>query len=49
MIGVPELRGEYFVGRTKEGFLLNKVMIGYSGWTMERQMAIDVIPFSRMV
>jgi len=44
MIGVPELWGNIFVGRTKEGFSLNKVMNGYSGWTMERQMAIDVIP-----
>ena len=25
-----------FVGRTKEGVSLNKVMIGYAGWTMER-------------
>ena len=44
MIGVPELWGNIFVGRTKEGFSMNKVMNGYSGWTMERQMAIDVIP-----
>ena len=44
MVGVPELWGSIFVGRTKEGFSLNKVMVGYGGWTMERQMAIDVIP-----
>lgn len=44
MIDVPELSGKFFVGRTKEGFSLNKVMVGYAGWTMERQMAIDVIP-----
>jgi phosphate-selective porin OprO/OprP len=44
MVGVPELSGHIFVGRTKEGFSLNKVMNGYAGWTMERQMAIDVIP-----
>lgn len=44
MIGVPELWGNFFIGRTKEGFSFNKVMNGYSGWTMERQMAIDVIP-----
>jgi phosphate-selective porin OprO/OprP len=43
-VGVPELWGSFFVGRTKEGFSLNKVMNGYSGWTMERQMAIDLIP-----
>jgi phosphate-selective porin OprO and OprP len=44
MVGVPELSGHIFVGRTKEGFSLNKVMNGYAGWTMERQMALDVIP-----
>ena len=44
MVGVPELSGHVFVGRTKEGFSLNKVMNGYAGWTMERQMALDVIP-----
>lgn len=43
-IGVPELFGLFFIGRTKEGFSLNKVMNGYAGWTMERQMGIDVIP-----
>jgi phosphate-selective porin OprO/OprP len=44
MIDVPELWGKFFLGRTKEGFSMNKVMVGYAGWTMERQMAIDVIP-----
>ena len=44
MVGVPELWGNFFVGRTKEGFSMNKVMVGYAGWTMERQMALDVIP-----
>lgn len=44
MIDVPELWGKFFLGRTKEGFSLNKVMVGYAGWTMERQMALDVIP-----
>lgn len=44
MIHVPELWGRFFIGRTKEGFSMNKVMVGYAGWTMERQMAIDVIP-----
>ena len=43
-IGVPELWGRFFVGRTKEGFSLNKVMNGYAGWMMERQMAVDIIP-----
>lgn len=44
MVGVPELAGYIFVGRTKEGFSLNKVMNGYAGWTWERQMALDMIP-----
>lgn len=44
MIDVPELWGKFFIGRTKEGFSMNKVMVGYAGWTLERQMAIDVIP-----
>jgi phosphate-selective porin OprO and OprP len=44
MIDVPELWGKFFIGRTKEGFSMNKVMVGYAGWTPERQMAIDVIP-----
>jgi len=36
MVDVPEIGGQLFVGRTKEGFSLNKVMVGYAGWTMER-------------
>jgi phosphate-selective porin OprO/OprP len=36
MVDVPELWGQIFVGRSKEGFSLNKVMIGYGGWGMER-------------
>src|SRR4030095_12322467 len=41
MIAVPELWGHFFVGRTKEGFSLNKVMTGYAGWTMERATIND--------
>jgi phosphate-selective porin OprO and OprP len=41
MIGVPELWGNIFIGRTKEGFSLNKVMVGYAGWTMERATISD--------
>ena len=41
MIEVPELSGHIFVGRTKEGFSLNKVMVGYAGWTMERATITD--------
>src|SRR6185295_17136530 len=44
MVAVPEISGSFFIGRTKEGFSMNKVMNGYAGWTMERQMALDVIP-----
>jgi phosphate-selective porin OprO/OprP len=36
MVSVPEIWGDIFVGRTKEGFSLNKVMVGYGGWTNER-------------
>jgi phosphate-selective porin OprO/OprP len=41
MIAVPELWGHFFLGRTKEGISLNKVMTGYSGWTMERATITD--------
>jgi phosphate-selective porin OprO and OprP len=44
MVGAPEINSYFFVGRTKEGFSMNKVMNGYAGWAFERQMAIDVIP-----
>jgi phosphate-selective porin OprO and OprP len=43
-IGVPELAGHIFIGRTKEGFSMPKVMNGHSPWTSERQMAVDLIP-----
>jgi phosphate-selective porin OprO and OprP len=43
-IGVPELAGHIFIGRTKEGYSMVKVMNGHSPWTNERQMAIDLIP-----
>jgi phosphate-selective porin OprO and OprP len=41
MFTVPEIWGWIFVGRTKEGFSLNKVMVGYAGWTMERTEISD--------
>ena len=41
MVAVPEIWGHVSVGRTKEGFSLNKVMVGYGGWTMERQPIND--------
>jgi phosphate-selective porin OprO/OprP len=40
-IGVPELAGRLFVGRTKEGYSMIKVMVGYHGWTIERSTALD--------
>jgi phosphate-selective porin OprO and OprP len=40
-IGFPELSGRVFIGRTKEGFSMIKVMVGYYGWTMERSEALD--------
>jgi len=36
MIAVPEIWSHFFIGRAKEGFSLNKVMVGYDGWSMER-------------
>jgi len=41
MVEVPELSGHVFVGRSKEGFSLNKVMVGYAGWTQERSTIND--------
>ncbi|HEY4010403.1 MAG TPA: porin [Acidobacteriaceae bacterium] len=41
MIAIPELWGNIFIGRSKEGFSLNKVMVGYDGWTMERSTMSD--------
>ena len=41
MIATPELWGSIFVGRSKEGFSLNKIMVGYDGLTMERSTIND--------
>jgi len=41
MIDVPEWSGNFFIGRTKEGFSTNKLMVGYHGWTNERAAAND--------
>lgn len=41
LVEVEELWGHIFIGRTKEGFSLNKVMSGYSGWTLERATIND--------
>jgi len=41
MVAVPKIWGHLFFGRTKEGFSLNKVMVGYAGWTLERATISD--------
>ena len=41
MVDVPELGGNLFIGRTKEGFSTNKAMVGYHGWANERSAAND--------
>ena len=43
MFAIPQISGYIFVGRTKEGFSLNKIMVGYAGWTMERATANDAL------
>jgi phosphate-selective porin OprO/OprP len=41
-VDVPELSGRFFLGRTKEGYSLIKVMVGYHPWMgMERSPAED--------
>jgi phosphate-selective porin OprO/OprP len=40
-VEVPELSGRFFLGRTKEGYSLIKVMVGYHGWTHERSQSND--------
>lgn len=42
-IDVPEIWGSIFVGRTKEGISMNKIMVGYHGWTSERATANDAM------
>ena len=44
IVGVPELAGHIFIGRTKEGYSMVKVMNGHFPWAAERQMALDPIP-----
>jgi phosphate-selective porin OprO/OprP len=41
MVELSPKWGYVFVGRTKEGYSLNKVMTGYDGWTMERATMND--------
>ncbi len=41
MIGIPEAKSRVFIGRTKEGYSMVKVMTGYHPWAMERPPAED--------
>ncbi len=41
IVGVPELKGSFFLGRTKEGYSMIKVMVGYHGWLNERSQSND--------
>jgi phosphate-selective porin OprO/OprP len=43
MYEVPELLGDIFIGRTKEGISTNKIMVGYQGWTNERATVNDAL------
>ncbi|HKQ97876.1 MAG TPA: porin [Candidatus Polarisedimenticolia bacterium] len=43
MVKIPEWYGEVFIGRTKEGFSTNKIMVGYQGFTMERAAINDAL------
>ena len=40
-VAIPELWGNIFVGRQKEGVSLNRISIGYTGWAMERMPMSD--------
>ena len=41
---LKKINSQVYIGRTKEGFSMPKIMNGHSPWTMERQMALDLIP-----
>lgn len=41
MIDVPELSGSLFIGRTKESFSTNRLMVGIEGFGMERAAIND--------
>jgi phosphate-selective porin OprO and OprP len=43
MVELPKLSSNLFIGRTKSGFSMNKVMVGYYGWTHERAPASDAM------
>jgi phosphate-selective porin OprO and OprP len=41
---MPELSGYIFVGRTKEGYSLQKIQNGFTLWRFERPMIQDLVP-----
>ena len=43
MFALPKISSSVFIGRTKSGFSMNKVMVGYHGWTHERAPASDAM------
>jgi phosphate-selective porin OprO/OprP len=43
MLNVPKAHGDFFIGRTKEGFSTSKIMVGYQGWTNERAATNDAL------
>jgi phosphate-selective porin OprO/OprP len=43
MLELPKISSNLFIGRTKNGFSMNKVMVGYHGWTHERAPASDAM------
>jgi phosphate-selective porin OprO/OprP len=43
MLELPKISSNLFIGRTKSGFSMNKVMVGYYGWTHERAPASDAM------
>jgi len=40
-VDMPEWGGDLFIGRVKEGISMNKIMVGYNGWTNERATSND--------
>lgn len=38
---VNDWNGDFFIGRTKEQFSINKITVGYYGWVQERSAAND--------
>lgn len=43
ILDIPQWDGNFFLGRQKEGFSTNKIMVGYYGWTNERSAASDAL------